>query len=106
MSRHVETVILYEKYHGFGPSSRRDTLHTGQTETPGRYTIISYDIYICIHMYIYMYIYIHICIYTHINHQYSWRVSQFMRQAPPRSTLAPAAVSGFNAMVGGGLSMF
>ena len=29
-----------------------------------------------------------------------------MRQAPPRSTLAPAAVSGFNAMVGGGLSMF
>jgi len=26
-----------------------------------------------------------------------------MRQAPPRSTLAPAAVSGFNAMVGGGV---
>ena len=42
-------------------------------------------------------------IYTHINQQYSWRVSQFMRQAPPRSTLAPAAVSGFNAMVGGGV---
>ena len=26
-----------------------------------------------------------------------------MRQAPPRSTLAPAAVSGFNAMVVGGV---
>ena len=64
MSRHVETVSLYEKYHGFGPSSRRDTLHTGQTETPGRYTIISYDIYI--YMYTHVYIYIYTCAYTYI----------------------------------------
>ena len=55
------------------------------------------------YIYIHMCIYLHICIYTHINQQYSWRVSQFMRQAPPRSTLAPAAVSGFNAMVVGGV---
>ena len=34
MSRHVETAILCGKYHGFDPSSRRHTLHSGQTETP------------------------------------------------------------------------
>ena len=40
-----ETVILYGRYLGFGPLSRCDTLHSGQTETPGRNLTVYIYIY-------------------------------------------------------------